>query len=530
MNAALSPPAATLPTRKEAARFLMHASLGASLAEIERVTELGFEGWIDEQFALPPSQSHLEVREHREAGRHFEMHQAWWRQVLTGKDLLRQRLAFALTEFFVVSEVAIEFVPWEMMKYYDELARLSSENWRDLLRMITLHPLMGYYLSHLRNRKADPAAQRYPDENFAREIMQLFTIGLWRLGPDGTQLAGPDGQPIPTYGNEEVTQFARVFTGLAYGGPAADAGRRDDFLNAPMNFEAPMRMWEEEHDQGEKRLMRGQRLPAFANAPGRSGMDDIEDALDNLFHHPNVGPFFCRFLIQRLVTSNPSPAYVGRVAAAFTNNGRAKRGDMRAVVKAVLLDPEAQGATGTPTSPMLFGRMHEPYLRYVRLARTFEASSEAGSFNVDDHNTFKATNQILLASPSVFNFFLPNYQPPGAIAEAGCCAPEFQLMTSSTAITSLNHYMGMVNQGFGNAAEGPEVMRLNLAAEIALAKDPDALIALLNLKMAAGGLGGETIRILSEAYRKMPENFSAAERVKGLMELIVVSPDFAIFE
>jgi uncharacterized protein (DUF1800 family) len=530
MNAVLSPSAGTRPTRQEAARFLMHASLGASLADIDRVAELGFESWIDEQFALPPSQSHLEVREHREAGRHFEMHHAWWRQVLTGKDLLRQRLAVALTEFFVVSEVAIEFVPWEMMKYYDELARLSSENWRGILRMITLHPLMGYYLSHLRNRKADSAAQRYPDENFAREIMQLFSIGLWRLNPDGTQVMGPDGHPIPTYGNEEVTQFARVFTGLGYGGPAADPGRQDDFLNAPMNFEAPMRMWESEHDRGEKSLMRAQRLPAFANAPGRSGMDDIEDAIDNLFHHPNVGPFFGRFLIQRLVTSNPSPAYVGRVAAAFANNGRAKRGDMRAMVKAVLLDPEAQGATGMPTSPALFGRMHEPYLRYVRLARTFEASSESGSFNIDDHNTFVATNQILLASPSVFNFFLPNYQPPGAIAEADFCAPEFQLMTSSTAITSLNHYIGMVNQGFGNAVDGPEMMRLNLGAEIAIVNDPDALISLLNLKMAAGGLSEETIRILQEAYREMPENFSAAERVKGLMELIVISPDFAVFE
>jgi uncharacterized protein (DUF1800 family) len=297
-----------------------------------------------------------------------------------------------------------------------------------------------------------------------------------------------------------------------------------------MNFEAPMRMWEGEHDQEEKRLLRGQRLPAFAAAPGRRGMDDIEDALDNLFHHPNVGPFFGRFLIQRLVTSNPTPAYVARVAAAFANNGRARRGDLRAVAKAVLLDPEARGTAGAPPAPALFGRLHEPYLRYVRLARTFEASSAAGAFNVDDHDTFLATNQILLGSPSVFNFFLPTYQPPGAIAAADACAPEFQLMTSSTAITALNHYIGMVNRGFGAAAAGPEVMQLHLDQEMAVAGDPEALIELLNLKMVAGGLSEATIEVLRAAYREMPADFTPADRVRGLMELIVVCPDFAVFD
>ncbi len=299
-----------------------------------------------------------------------------------------------------------------MMKYYDELALLASENWRDLLKMITLHPLMGYYLSHLRNRKGDLAAQRFPDENFAREIMQLFSIGLWRLNADGTHVVGDDGQPIPAYGNREVTEFARIFTGLAYGGPSADSRQPKDFFDAPVNFGDPMKMWEDEHDQGEKHLLRWQRIPPFAELPGRSAMDDIEDALDNLFHHPNVGPFFGRFLIQRLVTSNPSPGYVGRVSAAFANDGRARRGSMRAVVKAILLDPEAQIRPAQPTPPVLFGRLQEPYLRYVRLARTFEASSQAGTFSINDHNTQKATDQILLNSPSVFNFFLRTISRP----------------------------------------------------------------------------------------------------------------------
>jgi uncharacterized protein (DUF1800 family) len=523
MSAAPSP----RPTRREAARFLMHATLGATTRDIDRVVAIGFEAWFDEQFQVEQSITYREVHEHRSAGRHFEMHQAWWRQILTGKDLLRQRLAVALTEFFVVSEVAIEFVPWEMMKYYDELGRLSTTNWRDLLRMVALHPLMGYYLSHLRNRKADPVVQRYPDENFAREIMQLFSIGLWELNPDGSHKLDSQGQEIPTYGNEEVTNFARVFTGLGFGGPAADISRPDDFLNATPNYFDSMSIWEAEHDQGTKTLLRGERIPSFSSWPGRKAMDDIEDALDNIFHHPNVGPFFGRFLIQRLVTSNPSPAYVARVAAAFANNGRAKRGDMKAVIKAVLLDPEAQGQA---RESGLFGRLHEPYLRYVRLARTFEARSDDGTYKIDDHNTFKATNQILLSSPSVFNFFLPEYRPPGPVAEAGFCAPEFQLMTSSTAITALNHYISMVSHGFGDATDGPELMKLNIDEELAVAGDSAALIELLNLKMTAGALSEDTLRILTQAYAEIPQSYSEAERVRTMMELIVVSPDFAVFE
>lgn len=296
----------TQPTRQQAARFLTQATLGAGAGDIERVCALGFEGWIEAQFQTEPSVTHEEVYRHRAAGLHYEMHHAWWRQVLTADDLLRQRMAVAFTEIFVVSEMAIEFVPWEMMQYYDDLGRMAFGNWRDLLKMVTLSPLMGYYLSHLRNRKPDPGLQRYPDENYAREVMQLFSIGLWQLNRDGTRRLDGNGREIPTYGNAEVTNFARVFTGMGFGGPLADVGKPEDFLNSPADYGSPMKLWEEEHDQGEKRLLRGIRLPAFAEAPGRKAIDDVEDAIDNLFHHPNVGPFFGRLLIQRLVTSNPS--------------------------------------------------------------------------------------------------------------------------------------------------------------------------------------------------------------------------------
>jgi uncharacterized protein (DUF1800 family) len=515
------------PTRGQAARFLMQATLGGCTADIDRVCSLGFEEWIEAQFRTEPSVTHEEVYRHRAAGEHFEMHHAWWRQVLTADDFLRQRMAVALSEIFVVSEMAIEFVPWEMMNFYDDLGRMTFGNWRDLLRMVTMSPMMGHYLSHLRNRKPDPKLQRYPDENYAREVMQLFSIGLWKLNQDGTRRIDGEGREMPTYGNAEVTNFARVFTGLGFGGPLSDVGRPGDFLNSPPDYGNPMKLWEEEHDRDEKTLLRGIRLPAFADAPGRKAIDDIEDAIDNVFHHPNVGPFFGRLLIQRLVTSNPSPEYIRRVAMAFENNGRAVRGDMQAVIKAILLDDEAR--TPAPAGPAS-GRLHEPYLRYVRLARTFKARSGDGSFKISDHDTLESMDQILLNAPSVFNFFLPEYLPPGPMAEARIYGPEFQIMTSSTAITSLNHYSRMVASGFGDVADGPETMRLDFGEEITVADNPEALIELLDVKMTGGSLGGDTKQILLRAYGEIPAACTAEEKVKAIVQLIAISPDFAVSE
>lgn len=453
------------------------------------------------------------------------MHHAWWRQILTGKDALRHRLAVALSEIFVVSEVANEGIPWETMEYYDDLGVHAFGNWRDLLHAVTLDPIMGYYLTYLRNRKADPAVHRYPDENYAREVMQLFSIGLWELNQDGTRKRDWRGREIPTYDNRAVTAFARVFTGLSFGGPLATEDRPDDFFNVPPNFSAPMKMWEEHHDREAKLLLRGKKLPAFAKARGRKGLDDVRDAVDNLFQHPNVGPFFGRLLIQRLVTSNPSPAYIGRVSAVFAKNSRGERGDMKALIRAILLDPEARSPqAGHPTA----GKLREPYLRYVALARTFEAKAESGAFRVNDHDTHFATNQILLNSPSVFNFFLPDYQPPGAIAEAGLFSPEFQIVTSTTAITALNHFSQMVGAGFGDSLEGPDQMRLNFAHELKLIDRPDALIDALSLKLTGGRITRGTRQILLTALGEMPATFSAEDRVRTLVQLMALSPDFAV--
>ena len=517
----------TQPTPRQSARFLMQATLGGTMEDITKVSSLGVNGWLDAQFQITPSVTHDEVYKVIASGKGYDIHRAWWRQVLTADDLLRQRMAVSLTEIYVISERSINFVAWEVMQYYDNLGKLSFGNWRNILRTVTLDPLMGHYLSHLKSRKADLTLQRFPDENYAREIMQLFSIGLWKLNPDGSHKLDEKGRDIPTYDNTDISNFARVFTGFGFSGNQSDTSKPEQFFTALLNYAEPMQIWPSEHDMEEKRLLRGMVLPAFAAAPGRKPMDDVDDAIDNLFHDPNVGPFVGRLLIQRLVTSNPSRDYVRRVALAFEDNGRGERGDMKAVIKAIFLDSEARNPALDETRS---GRLREPYLRYVRLARTFKARSAEGSFKIGDNSTLESIDQILLNAPSVFNFFLPDYQPPGPLAAAHLYAPEFQIMTSSTAITTLNLYSGMVATGFGDAGNEAEVMRLNFEEEIKLADQPEALIDLLDLKMACGSLSGNTRKILLTAYGEMPSTYSAEDKVKAVVELITLSPDFAIFQ
>jgi uncharacterized protein (DUF1800 family) len=311
-----------------------------------------------------------------------------------------------------------------MANYYDVLVNNAFGNYGDLLLEVALHPCMGLYLSDLGNKKADPVHQIYPDENFAREIMQLFTIGLWELNPDGTRKLDAQGQPIPTYDNHDITELARVFTGLAFGGTNVNFGLW------PRDFTQPMKMWDAYHDCEAKTLLRGLQLPkrtASSGNQGLAGMADVRAAVANLFNHPNVGPFIGKQLIQRFVTSNPSPDYVARVSAAFADNGHGVRGDMKAVVKAILLDPEARD--GAKMSDPHFGKMREPFLRFVNFARAFNAASPSGLYILDQFDLDHMEEPM--SAPSVFNFFMPNYRPPGALTDANLLAPEFQIVNAS---------------------------------------------------------------------------------------------------
>jgi len=503
----------------QASRFLSQASLGADYEEIQRTSRIGPNAWLAEQFTRPIGyqQPFLDQRlrmglevtsEHRRW--------SWWQQVMRGPDPLRQRVALALSEILVVSDNAdaVASNPIGAANYYDMLLRNAFGNYRDLLRDVSLHPVMGAYLSHLRNDKSDPRSGRYPDENYAREVMQLFSIGLFQLKSDGTFVRDGRGQPIPTYDNGDITEMAKIFTGLAFDGPDRNFG------NGEAVWTKPMRMYEEHHERGAKRLLRGQYVP-----PGQTGMQDVDAAIDNLFRHPNVGPFLARRLIQRLVTSNPSPAYVERVAAAFANDGRGVRGNMKAVITQILLDPEARA---WPTSGGITkGMLRESFLRRVQLARAFDAKNRAATYPISDGGAPDDFGQRPLSSPTVFNFFLPDHQPTGIIADAGLYAPEFQIVTAVTAITSANalyrQIRGVMNNDDNDALE----VRLDLSDEIALASDPLALVNRLDLILMYGTMSNPMRQVLLRALGQLRD---PERRVVTALQLIAIAPEYAVLQ
>ena len=515
--AAATAQAAVSPT--QASRFLAQATLGADYEEIQRTARIGPNGWLREQFARPIGYHQPSLDQRLRMGLEVSSeHRRWsfWQQVMKGPDPLRQRVALALSEIFVVSDNsdAVNSNSIGAANYYDMLLRNAFGNYRDLLRDVSLHPMMGSYLSHLRNDKSDPGSGRYPDENYAREVMQLFSIGLFQLKPDGTLLKNGRGQPIPTYDNDAITEMAKIFTGLAFDGPDRN------FSNGEASWTSPMRMYEEHHEPGPKRLLRGTYVPA-----GQAGMRDVEAAIDNLFRHPNVGPFLARRLIQRLVTSNPSPAYIRRVAAAFANDGRGVRGNMRAVVTAILLDPEAMAS---PTAGGIGkGMLRESFLRRVHLARAFDAANRAGSYPISDGGAPDDFGQRPLSSPTVFNFFLPDHQPTGIIAGAKLYAPEFQIVTAVTAITSANALYGQIGGVMNNDDNDALEVRLDLGDEIAIAADPRALVNRLDLILMYGSMSNPMREVLLRALGQLRD---PRERVTTALQLIAIAPEYAVLQ
>ena len=554
------------PNLKSAARFLIQAAYGPDLApanglppNLSEVTSLGFKGWIDDQFTRPIGYIQPWVDWAAVNGSALQLYGnwkefSWWGRAMGSPKLrpdspttqlpdpLRQRVAFALSEILVASDrpeaLAVEQVG--MANYYDLMVKHAFGNYRDLLYDVATHPVMGIYLSHLGNQKAVPGSNIFPDENFAREVMQLFTIGLWQLNPDGTRILGTNGQPVATYDNSDITELARVFTGLSF-------GNNTSFQLYPRDFTVPMKCWDDYHDCNAKTLLGGLQLPARTPSPGNTGtagLADVNAAVSNLFAHPNVGPFIGTRLIQRLVTSNPSTGYLARVSAAFADNGSGVRGDLKAVVKAILLDPEARDPAmmNQPT----WGKLREPLLRVVNYARAFNAASTSGYYPLDqftlDHG------QDPMNAPSVFNFFLPSHSPPGPITQLGLVAPEFQIINASTAITGPNYFWddailgGLHTQGAGNANYA---VRPNITNELAMivpaaqinqnvpggpAADPDALIRRLDLALTGGTLSPPQFQIIREALLRLnPPTWQwHRERLRLAVYLIVTSPDFNV--
>ena len=562
------------PSAKEAARFLIQAAFGPdqdSAADpdqipenVEEVMTMGIQAWIDDQMTrpvgrlLPMAQWQNEQPGNgdpndAEIWNNRKMN-AWWGRAMglpklrpdaTQEQLpdpLRQRVGFALSQIFVISDrmerLATE--PAAMTHYYDKLLESSFGNYRTLLKDVALHPCMGQYLSHLANRKSNPTAKTFPDENFAREIMQLFSIGLWMLNPDGTRILDGQGRPIPTYDNDDITEFAKVFTGLSYG--QLNNGNPANFGDYEGDFTVPMKGWDSEHDLGPKTLLLGATTPARTASPGNTGtatMADVDAAIDCLFNHPNVGPFMGRLLIQRLVTSNPSPAYIGRVSVAFN---AAPRGDMGRTVKAILLDPEARDAA--KISDPSFGKLREPFLKVVNFARAFNATSQEGWYYLSGFATDHVEEP--LNSPSVFNFFLPSYTPPGVLAQNGLVAPEMQIINASSGVTAPNYFWGAVNGQVGGTAQSDRMVKLNLEQEMLMnipslefdedgqtdvqPLDPEPLIRRLDLALTGGTLTPQSFQIIREALARIgPGGWDWHEdRLKLAIYLIVCSPEFAV--
>lgn len=467
------------PAEKAVTRFLTQATFGPTSAELDRVRDLGLAGWLDAQFARPPNlhlpllhawQAELNGSTSAASVNSDHRLEVWWRQTMRSdpdSDPLRQRVAFALSQIFVISDrmSSLSNDQRGMTSYQDTLLAYSFGNYRELLEAVTRHPWMGIYLSALRNRKANPTLNRFPDENYAREVMQLFSIGLWLLQPDGTLRLSdgtdrdpygtliPIGQPIPTYGETQIGELARVFTGLSYSRRFTSNSnlteiattRFNDSINIPWH---PMRMWDAEHDVAAKTLWLPGTTPLVlparsASSPdtGAAGDADLAATLDYLADHPNVAPFISRQLIQRLVTSNPSADYLARISAVFADNGSGTRGDLRAVIRAILLDPEARDPARLAEPS--HGLVREPYTRFVSFARALEAApahASAGGRYRGFGNLDGEFLQRPLSAPSVFNFYSPDYRPPGLLGDAGLVAPELQIINTVTAILGPDRY------------------------------------------------------------------------------------------
>ena len=529
-------PDANLTASYEAARFLQHAQFSSSEAEIAAVRSQGTSAWLDGQIALDSSLGAWDWLKQRGYGvidqnRFYEMefqsnYMAWY-QIMASPDGVRRRIALALSEFFVVGGAGVGTLTWgqfAMGAYWDVLCKNAFGNFRVLLEEITLNIAMGEFLNTLGNQKEDATTGRLPDENYAREVMQLFTIGLLQLNVDGTPKLGANGQALETFTQSDVSNLARVFTGYESDnseGYSQSAIAPTYTIRNVGYTRRPMVLNAKRHSS-----LRAEFLGAVVEA-GTDGKTALKIALDTLFQHPNVGPFFARQMIQRLVCSDPAPNYVARVATVFNNNGKGERGDLAAVFKAILLDTEATSAAGLTSTT--FGKLREPMVRTAQWARTFKATSLKGTWKIGNPNysAVDALGQSPLQAPSVFNFFRPGYIPPStAMALSKATAPEFQLVNESTTASYINYLQNFLINGMWvrapeliispdepTATDGPDIVP-DYTAELALVGKPAELITRLNLLLCAGQLSSETVTMMVTALSHDQANASSSDSTK----------------
>jgi len=549
--------------------LLTQATFGPTNASIDSVKSLGYSAWLDSQFNLAPTY-HLPYFQARrqeflaadpdDDGWQTPRQEAWWQHSLSAPDQLRQRMAFALSQILVVSQIGPLDIEHEgTTRYYDMLIEHSFGNYRALLERVTLSPMMGIYLSMMRNQKPNPTTGAEPDENYAREIMQLFAIGLSWMHPDGSLKLDAEGRPVPTYTQDDIVGLAHVFTGWGPHYDDADPPRwsngsiasRNDWFRWGHDPIRPMTFYREFHDTAPKTIVNQVQIPGISGGQSVDayGLASFQAALDAIFNHPNMGPFLARQLIQRFVTSNPSPGYIYRVASAFNNNGSGVRGDLRATLRAVLMDYEARSTA--PVVSNSFGKQREPVIRVAHLLRTFESAPYPGTQNYYLNMQYSLPQQAPLLSPSVFNFFQPVYIQPGRIAAAGLLAPEFQITSETTVISQVNrqheaiHWGGLWTPKFrpGSTTEYYYV-KPNLSLLLPLVKtngtnqDPQtALVDRLNVLLLHGRMSAGLRQAITDAYAALPSwfDYSSAsnydrriDRIAMAAYIICASPEFAI--
>jgi uncharacterized protein (DUF1800 family) len=478
----------------DASRFLMQATFGGSEADINHLSTIGYNAWFAEQFAIPntlhepyaereimlnnqpacaPTDATCNQMLFLQTNGDAYFEQPFWNTALTGKDALRKRVQYALSSLFVISsqDAIVGQMPRGVANYYDMLGNDAFTNYRQLLQDVTLNPMMGIYLSILANDKG--------------EVMQLLTIGLNQLNPDGTTQLDGSGNPIPTYGLNDVVGMAKVFTGFSwnmngntsdqawsgYGASYAGPGFGQDLL--------PLVAYPSHHSTDEKDFL-GVTIPAGSS----DANGDLKFALDTLFNHPNTPIFVSKQLIQHLVTSNPSPAYLQRVAAVFKDNGQGVRGDMQAVITAILMDDEARNTASATFSSPNYGRVQEPLVRFAHMARAFTAESKSGAFDLGSvEDPAYGFAEMASRAPSVFNWFAPGFVPAGTTIEAaGLTAPEMEITDVTTVIGYLNNMQAALSGGYGNNGD----IYMTLATETAMANNPQQLVDRVNLLLLGG--------------------------------------------
>ncbi len=482
---------ATPAKSAEASRFLAQATFGPRMADIDALAASTPDAWLNNQFLkpqtlhLPNTVAYLATLPADMQNGQTSFNWSLWKNFVTGDDQLRQRMAFALSEIFVISlDSSLSFAyPRGTAQYMDTLGNKAFGNYRDLLEAVTYSPMMGRYLATLGSAKENLATGSTPDENYAREVMQLFTIGLYQLNLDGSNRLDGNGKPIETYSNADVSGLAKVFTGISWSGPDTSNTRFYGGNADPDRQIKSMQAYDQFHSISQKQFL-GVTIPAQAVATTNA---DVRIALDTLFNYPNVGPFFGKQLIQRLVTANPSPGYVTRVASVFNNNGAGVRGDLKAVIKAVLLDTEARDLANVTARS---GKLREPVVRLVQWMRAFNARSNDGRFLLSTTSDPAAQlGQSPLRSPSVFNFFRPGYIPPNSKSGAvGLVSPEAQITSETSVAGYLNYMRSNISSGIGTSTNSIRDIQPDYSAEIALATDPDKLVDRVNLLLAAGRL------------------------------------------